>query len=202
MNWIQIHPFKRAADLWLCNHNPPPLKRQNRLLLWWEELQLLLRSTELQAMELINVQCQNNIAAVHEAGSIVAWTKGEKSKYNAFQGEGCQEGELWLHIDSTVESVFLPSGKLPAMVYNSMLDHLHKLQSKKIAPVDGTSAWAIVVYYHIAMLVLNKSLGKQWICIDPKPLNIMLRQCNYPLPSIDDIFSELSKTRLFKTLWY
>ena len=45
-----------------------------------------------------------------------------------------------------------------------------------------------------------KSNGKIRLCIDPKPLNQALKRNHYPLPVIDDLFTELSKAKVFSVV--
>ena len=45
-----------------------------------------------------------------------------------------------------------------------------------------------------------KSNGKIRLCIDPKPLNQVLKRNHYPLPVIDDLLPELSKAKVFSVV--
>ena len=45
-----------------------------------------------------------------------------------------------------------------------------------------------------------KPNGKLRVCLGPKPLNKALKRNHYPLPTIDDLLSELSKARVFSVV--
>ena len=45
-----------------------------------------------------------------------------------------------------------------------------------------------------------KPNGKLRVCLDPKPLNKALKRNHYPLPTIDDLLSELSMARVFSVV--
>ena len=49
------------------------------------------------------------------------------------------------------------------------------------------------------MVVVKKPNGNLRICIDPKDLNKLLKCSHYPLPTIEDILTDLSRAKVFST---
>jgi transposase InsO family protein len=60
-----------------------------------------------------------------------------------------------------------------------------------IAPVDKPTDWVSQI-----AVALKKS-GEIRLCIDPKPLNAVLRREHYRLPTLDDILPNLAQARFF-----
>lgn len=48
-----------------------------------------------------------------------------------------------------------------------------------------------------SMVVVTKPSGKFRLCVDPKPLNKALKRNHYPTPTVDAIFPEIHKARIF-----
>ena len=63
-----------------------------------------------------------------------------------------------------------------------------------ITPVNVTAFWTS------ATVVTLKKNGNVRLCVNPKPLNQALKRNHYPLPTIEDVFPELSNARCFTVL--
>ena len=63
-----------------------------------------------------------------------------------------------------------------------------------ITPVNVPTSWIS------ATVVTLKKNGNVRLCVDPKPLNQALKRNHYPLPTIEDVFPELSNARCFTVL--
>ena len=60
-----------------------------------------------------------------------------------------------------------------------------------IEPVDFPTDWVS------AIVVTLKPNGKIRLCLDPRPLNKVLKRCHHPIPTIDDVLPELSNAKVF-----
>ena len=65
------------------------------------------------------------------------------------------------------------------------------VEFEALAPVDQPTEWTS------QFVATMKKSGDVRICIDPKPLNDVLRRERYQLPVLDEILPELSKARFF-----
>jgi hypothetical protein len=116
------------------------------------------------------------------------------SRYaDVFDGQlGTLAGELHLDIDNSVRPVQLPVRRVPVAVKDQLLDELERLEKKGVIErVDEPTDWVS------ALVVVKKPNGKLRICIDPKPLNMALKRCHYPMATIDDLLSSLTEAKVF-----
>ena len=60
-----------------------------------------------------------------------------------------------------------------------------------LKPVDTPTDWVS------SMVVVMETNGKICLCIDPKPLDQVLKRNHYPLPVTDDLLPELSRAKVF-----
>ncbi|CAC5384425.1 unnamed protein product [Mytilus coruscus] len=74
---------------------------------------------------------------------------------------------------------------------HSELERLTKLEI--IKPVSTPTPW-------VSSLVTVVKPDKLRICIDPKHLNQQLKRSHYPLPTIDDLLTELSRAKVFSVV--
>lgn len=74
-------------------------------------------------------------------------------------------------------------------------EELDRLEARNIVtPVNVPTAWIS------ATVVTVKKNGNIRLCVDPKPLNLALKQNHYPLPTIEDVLPNLSNARFFTVL--
>ncbi|KAL6490120.1 hypothetical protein MHYP_G00004650 [Metynnis hypsauchen] len=151
-----------------------------------------------EGMKLIRVQYENILAI----DSIVKKEESEGGQWtleeimtefeDVFTGDGCLQGEYVIEIDKTVEPVKLPKRRVPVAMMKPLKEELADLERRQIiAPVECSTDWIS------SMVAVQKPSGKLRICIDPKPLNRALKRSHFPLPTIDDILPDLSKTKVF-----
>ncbi|KAL6455331.1 hypothetical protein MHYP_G00362250 [Metynnis hypsauchen] len=151
-----------------------------------------------EEMKLIRVQYENILAI----DSIVKKEESEGGQWtleeimtefeDVFTGDGCLQGEYVIEIDKTVEPVKLPKRRVPVAMMKPLKEELTDLERRQIiAPVECSTDWIS------SMVAVQKPSGKLRICIDPKPLNRALKHSHFPLPTIDDILPDLSKTKVF-----
>ena len=62
-----------------------------------------------------------------------------------------------------------------------------------IKPVSTPTPW-------VSSLVIVVKPGKVRICIDQKHLNQNIKRSHYPLPTIEDLLPDLSKTKIFSVV--
>ena len=76
-----------------------------------------------------------------------------------------------------------------------MKAELEKLVSDQvIAPVTEPTDWVSSV------LAVPKRDGSIRVCLDPKDLNTAIQSSHYPLPTVDDVTSRLTKAKVFSVM--
>ncbi|XP_063954021.1 uncharacterized protein K02A2.6-like [Lytechinus pictus] len=81
---------------------------------------------------------------------------------------------------------------IPESLKGKVKDALDDLQAKDIIEeVSSPTDWVNQI------AVLQKKSGKVCVCLDPRPLNIVLKREHYPLPVLDDILPQLSDATVF-----
>ena len=117
-------------------------------------------------MGLLTVHKENFVSVVENLENDLA------NKYpDVFDnGLGKLPGKVHLHVDPAYQSVILPASKVPVSVKEKFKAELKRLQDLKvIAPVDRPTEWVS------QFVVAVKKSGDLRVCIDPKPLNAVLR---------------------------
>lgn len=160
-----------------------------------EENKPVLGASAIQGMELITVNMQN-ILTVDEFASreTLGYTVSQVVAQfkDAFEGEGMLMGKLHLHVDQCVPAVQLPACKPPVALKEKYQAELESLVEKGIiARVSEPTDWIS------STVVVMKPNGKIHLCLDPRPLNKVLKRNHYPMPVIDDLLPDLCKARVF-----
>ena len=110
---------------------------------------------------------------------------------DVFQGVGCLPGEYSVQLDKEVRSVVHPPRRAPVAKKEAMKAELDKMVNNQIiAPVTEQTDWVSSV------LSVPKKYGSVRIFLDPKNLNTAIKCSHYyPLQSVDDVTSRLSKAK-------
>ena len=135
----------------------------------------------------VNVKCQPNHSVLTEERILNEYS-------DVFEGLGCMEGLCHLEVDQTVRPVVHPPRKVPVALRDRLKEELDKLVGEEIiTPVTEPTKW-------VSSLVLVNKPNKLRICIDPQDLNKALQRAHYPLPTIEEVATRLSKARVFSVL--
>ena len=115
--------------------------------------------------------------------------------HDMFEGKGRYSEQLHLEVDDTVPAVKIPVLKAPIAVRSQLKTELQRLVEKGITkPVQVPTDWIS------EMVVVRKRNGKVRLCIDPKPLNRILKRNHLPLPTTDDLLLKLAQAKAFSVL--
>ena len=158
-----------------------------------EDLITLIGKSTSEKMNLITVNYENfSVAKVED--TII--TDPVKMFSDVFAEEqGSLEGVAHLETDPSVTPVISPSARLPLAMKTKVKEELDRLEKTDIiTKVDEPTSWCS------RMLVATKKSGKLRVCIDPRPLNKALKRERYPIPTMDDILPQLSKSKFFSKL--
>ena len=145
-----------------------------------EENKPVLGASAIQGMELITVNMQN-ILTVDEFASreTLGYTVSQVVAQfkDVFEGEGMLMGKLHLQVDQCVPAVQLPACKPPVALKEKYQAELESLVEKGIiARVSEPTDWIS------STVVVMKPNGKIRLCLDPRPLNEVLKRNHYPMP--------------------
>ena len=101
-------------------------------------------------------------------------------------------GQVHLTLISDAEPVVRPPRTLPEARKPTVKMEIDRLEREGIiAKVDRPTDWVN------QMAVVDKKSGDVRICIDPRPLNLMLKREHYKLPVLDDILPKLAGSQKF-----
>ncbi len=116
-----------------------------------------------------------------------------KTSYkDVFEGLGLLGPELHLEIDERAKPVQLPPRKVPESLKQPLQSHLDELVALGVIEmVEVPTEWVS------SIVVAPKPNGKIRLCLDPRPLNQVLKRCHHPLPNIEDILPELADAKVF-----
>ena len=108
---------------------------------------------------------------------------------------GTFPGKVHLEVESNAVPVIIPPRRIPTALKDKFKEELTKLVKEKIiAPVDQPTPCVDSV------VVTTKKSGALRVCVDPRPLNKVLKRETYPMPILDEILPELSKAKVFSTV--
>jgi len=92
--------------------------------------------------------------------------------------------------------VIHPTRKVAVTLREALRLELERMVVEKIlAQVSKATCWVSSTY----MVTVVKP-SKLRICIDPKYLNRAIKQAHYPLPTIEEVATRLSKAKVFSVL--
>ena len=101
-------------------------------------------------------------------------------------------GEAKLYVEEDAKPVVLPARKIPIAIQGQVKQELDKLVERGIlVPVEEPTEWVN------QMAVVRKSSGSLRICLDPQPLNKVLKRERYRLTTFDDVLPNLNQAKLF-----
>ena len=104
-------------------------------------------------------------------------------------------GKHHIVIDKTVPPVVHLPRKVPFGLRSKLKEALRKLvRTDVIARVDGPRDWAN------SLVIAEKKNGTLRLCLDPRDLNMAIKQEYYPVPTAQEITSNLSEAKYFNTL--
>ena len=158
-----------------------------RLLVVKEDLTPLLGLNATQKMKLLTVHKENFINVVENANDDL--TANYADVFN--KGLGTLPGKVRLQVDPDCKPVILPARKVPVSVREKFKEELQRLECLKvITPVDEPTEWVSQI------VVAVKKSGELRVCIDPRPLNTVLKRERYQIPVIDDLLPDLTDARV------
>ena len=163
-------------------------KYKVRFLVVKEDLTPLLGLNATQKMKLLTVHKENFINVVENANDDL--TANYADVFN--KGLGTLPGKVRLQVDPDCKPVILPARKVPVSVREKFKEELQRLERLKvITPVDEPTEWVSQI------VVAVKKSGELRVCIDPRPLNTVLKRERYQIPVIDDLLPDLTDARVF-----
>ena len=181
--------------------NPSNAKRyKGKFVVVHEDRTPLIGSRSAQQMKLIKVLYENIYEVEPELESLpvpmtAVFTKEDIIRKNAdiFSGDlGRLEGTQKLEIDPSVSPVKQPLRRIPHAQKKDLKRELDRMEEMGvIESVDTPTDWVS------SLVIVKKTTGKLRICIDPKPLNLALKRCHYPLPVVEDILPEIAQAKVF-----
>lgn len=113
-----------------------------------------------------------------------------------FKGVGkLKEYQIKLHIDKGVQPVVQPLRRPPFSLRDKIEAKLNELESMGIIEeVDGPSPWVS------PLVAVPKPNGEIRLCVDMRRANEAVQRERYPIPTVEEIHQELSKSKIFTKL--
>ena len=89
----------------------------------------------------------------------------------------------------------MPLRRYPIALKDKLGRELERLESLEVLErVVSATDWVSSV------VVETKKDGYLRMCIDPRPLNKVLKRCHYPMPVVDDILPDFAHAKVFSVL--
>ena len=109
-----------------------------------------------------------------------------------FEGIGCLPGEYHIEIDKDAVPRQSHNRKTPLSMMADLKEKLESYTKKGIlAPVDYPTEW---ISNNVSV---RKPNGTLRVCLDPSNLNKVIQRNHFPMPTLDDVLSELDGARVF-----
>ncbi|KXJ06970.1 Transposon Tf2-6 polyprotein [Exaiptasia diaphana] len=149
-------------------------------------------------IKLIEIHKENILTVDEEYTTVKGLTKDEVlNEYSDVFGNelGHMEGKVHLYVDPSEKITVSPPRKVPPSMKTDLKEEIDRQTKRQvISPVDTPTDWVS------SLTTVRKQNGDIRLCIDPQPLNIALKRCHYPLPTIEDLLPELSQAKLDQNL--
>lgn len=112
-----------------------------------------------------------------------------------FQGLGKLPGKYCIVVDKSAQPSVCPVRKIPIGVRDKLLLELVRMENMGvIRKVSHPTPWVN------AIVVAAKKDGTIRVCLDPRPLNCVVRRAHYPLPTLTEIATKLEGAQYFSKL--
>lgn len=113
-----------------------------------------------------------------------------------FTGIGCLEGTYSIQVDEGFHLVVHLPCKVPVPLRDTL-----KLELDNMVKKSGIFAKVIELTSWVSSLVIvKKSNGKIRVCLDPRDLNHAVKCSHYPLPTIEEVATRLSGSKVSSML--
>ena len=113
---------------------------------------------------------------------------------DVFEGIGCLDENYHIEIDPSVKPVIHPPRRVPVTLKDPLKKELDRMVEERIlTPVNEPTDW-------VSSMVTVVKPNKLRICIDPKDLNRAIKRSHYPMPTIEEVATKLSKAKVFTVL--
>lgn len=110
-----------------------------------------------------------------------------------FEGIGVIPGSCKLHLKQNAVPVVNPARRVPEALRNRLQEELNRMESNGIiSKVNIPTDWV-----NSLVVVEKPKTGQLRICLDPKALNDAIRRPHYPMPTLDDVTSQLAGCQYF-----
>lgn len=112
-----------------------------------------------------------------------------------FQGVGCFERPLELHIQPGAGPVVRPPRRVPNALLTRLCDKLKSLEDRQIiSKVEHPKSFVS------NLVVIEKKDGSLRICLDPKDLNNVLIREYHLIPTLEEIIPKITNKKYFSVL--
>ena len=158
----------------------------------------LLCRTTCEKMNLVKILDADVNATQDERSDIPSNVKSDSilSEFlDVFTGVGCLEGNYSIRVDDNIPPVVHPPRKVPVPLRETLKTELDNLVKNGIlAKVTEPTSWVS------SLVIVKKPNGKIRVCLDPRDLNRAIKRSHYPLPTIEEVSTRLSRARVFSVL--
>ena len=128
-------------------------------------------------------------------GNIEITNRIELSYPECFGEIGCLSHTYHIELNPNVKPVIVPPRKIPHSLKPKLKKELDRMVEMKIIEfVDGPTDWVN------ALVIVEKPNGKLRICLDPRPLNQAIKRHHFPIPTAEEVFSNMKGAQVFSKL--
>ena len=113
---------------------------------------------------------------------------------DVFEGIGCLDESYHIEINPSVKPVIHPPRRVPVALKDPLKKELDRMVEEGIlTSVNEPTDW-------MSSIVTVVKPNKLRICIDPKDLNRAIKRSHYPMPTIEEVVTKLSKAKVSTVL--
>ncbi|XP_075733124.1 uncharacterized protein LOC142775550 [Rhipicephalus microplus] len=122
-------------------------------------------------------------------------TKFQLAFPDLFSGSGCVRRHYKMVLREDAVPVVQPARRVPIALKGRLRQELQRMETASIiVKVDEPTEWVS------PLVVVHKKDGTLRICMDPRAVNRSIKREHYPIPSREDIESELAGAQYFSRL--
>jgi len=112
-----------------------------------------------------------------------------------FNGLGCLEGEVKIHLKPDATPVVHPARRVPHAIKDQLKKELDNMvETGIVAKVTEPTDWVN------SLVVVQKPNGQLRICLDPRDLNSAIKRPHYPMPALEDALAKMTGAKFFSKL--
>ena len=152
-------------------------------------------SNESHAKDLLSLETSQSLGMIQFAlSSTMPISSNFPSLFDGTMGK-IKDVKIKLHIDNNIQPVTQRHRRIPFHIRKDVEAELNRLEKLQVIErIEGPTPWISPI------VTVPKKSGGVRICVDMREANKAIKREKHPMPTIDDLISDLNESKVFSKL--